>query len=161
GDLMQRQIVHARTEVDIVRIRFPHHLHAKELFVKCPRASQIRHSQRHMSEPQMERTTHRFLSSSYSRWPRRPPSISISPRGRGLRVDSWICYDDGASFEQRSRFMRMSVMPVAVIGVILLSPWGLLGAGSSLSGKDGAPMVLIPAGSFPMGVPPGERDGGR
>lgn len=28
-------------------------------------------------------------------------------------------------------------------------------------GKDGAPMVLIPAGSFPMGVPPGDRDGGR
>jgi len=30
-----------------------------------------------------------------------------------------------------------------------------------LTGKDGAPMVLIPAGPFPMGVPPGDRDGGR
>jgi formylglycine-generating enzyme required for sulfatase activity len=29
------------------------------------------------------------------------------------------------------------------------------------TGKDGAPMVLITAGSFPMGVPPGDRDGGR
>ena len=28
-------------------------------------------------------------------------------------------------------------------------------------GKDGAPMVLVPAGPFPMGVPPGARDGGR
>lgn len=28
-------------------------------------------------------------------------------------------------------------------------------------GKDGAPMVEIPAGSFPMGVPQGDRDGGR
>ncbi|RMH02976.1 MAG: formylglycine-generating enzyme family protein [Nitrospirae bacterium] len=27
-------------------------------------------------------------------------------------------------------------------------------------GKDGAPMVLIPAGPFPMGVPKGARDGG-
>jgi sulfatase modifying factor 1 len=27
--------------------------------------------------------------------------------------------------------------------------------------KDGAPMVVIPAGSFPMGVPAGARDGGR
>jgi len=28
-------------------------------------------------------------------------------------------------------------------------------------GKDGAPMVMVPAGSFPMGVPQGDRDGGR
>ena len=27
--------------------------------------------------------------------------------------------------------------------------------------KDSAPMVVIPAGLFPMGVPPGDRDGGR
>ncbi len=30
-----------------------------------------------------------------------------------------------------------------------------------LIGKDGAPMVVVPAGEFPMGVPPGDRDGGR
>ena len=30
-----------------------------------------------------------------------------------------------------------------------------------ITGKDGAPMVLIPAGSYPMGVPTGDRDGGR
>jgi formylglycine-generating enzyme required for sulfatase activity len=28
-------------------------------------------------------------------------------------------------------------------------------------GKDGAPMVLVPGGPFPMGVPTGDRDGGR
>ena len=27
--------------------------------------------------------------------------------------------------------------------------------------KDGAPTVVVPAGSFPMGVPAGARDGGR
>ncbi|MGE3978506.1 MAG: formylglycine-generating enzyme family protein [Nitrospira sp.] len=27
--------------------------------------------------------------------------------------------------------------------------------------RDGAPMIMIPAGSFPMGVPAGARDGGR
>ena len=35
------------------------------------------------------------------------------------------------------------------------------GLPKEIKGKDGAPMVLIPAGPFPMGVPPGDRDGGR
>jgi formylglycine-generating enzyme len=30
-----------------------------------------------------------------------------------------------------------------------------------MAGKDGAPMILVPAGPFPMGVPKGDRDGGR
>ncbi len=30
-----------------------------------------------------------------------------------------------------------------------------------LAGQDGAPMVEVQAGSFPMGVPQGDRDGGR
>jgi len=29
------------------------------------------------------------------------------------------------------------------------------------TGQDGAPLILVPAGAFPMGVPPGDRDGGR
>src|SRR5215216_5995220 len=33
--------------------------------------------------------------------------------------------------------------------------------GLERTSKDGAPMVLVPAGVFPMGVPPGDRDGGR
>jgi formylglycine-generating enzyme required for sulfatase activity len=32
---------------------------------------------------------------------------------------------------------------------------------TDIVGKDGAPMVLVPVGPFPMGVPPGDRDGGR
>jgi sulfatase modifying factor 1 len=32
---------------------------------------------------------------------------------------------------------------------------------AEILGKDGAPMVLVPAGPFPMGVPAGDRDGGR
>ncbi len=32
---------------------------------------------------------------------------------------------------------------------------------AEVTGKDGAPLVLVPAGPFPMGVPPGDRDGGR
>ncbi|MEQ1793250.1 MAG: SUMF1/EgtB/PvdO family nonheme iron enzyme [Nitrospira sp.] len=35
------------------------------------------------------------------------------------------------------------------------------GLEKEVKGKDGAPMVLIPEGSFPMGVPHGDRDGGR
>lgn len=35
------------------------------------------------------------------------------------------------------------------------------GPGTEAAGQDGAPLVLIPAGSFPMGVPQGDRDGGR
>ena len=32
---------------------------------------------------------------------------------------------------------------------------------SEIVGKDRAPMILVPAGPFPMGVPKGDRDGGR
>ena len=57
--------------------------------------------------------------------------------------------------------MRLSAVAFAVIGLVSFSPMGLSAADSPLSGKDGASMVLIPAGSFPMGVPAGDRDGGR
>lgn len=30
-----------------------------------------------------------------------------------------------------------------------------------VAANDGAPMIVVPAGSFPMGVPDGDRDGGR
>ena len=59
-------------------------------------------------------------------------------------------------------------MPSRHIIVIGLALWmaGPLQAADSpqaakLAGKDGAPMVLVPAGPFPMGVPTGDRDGGR
>ncbi|MEK7293356.1 MAG: SUMF1/EgtB/PvdO family nonheme iron enzyme, partial [Nitrospirota bacterium] len=56
---------------------------------------------------------------------------------------------------------------MAPLYIILM---GLIGLAVSLAGplhaaepagKDGAPMVLVPAGPFPMGVPAGDRDGGR
>jgi formylglycine-generating enzyme required for sulfatase activity len=52
-----------------------------------------------------------------------------------------------------------------LISLTLALPPSLHAAGQSqaapVAGKDGAPMVLVPAGPFPMGVPPGDRDGGR
>src|SRR5215813_276254 len=51
----------------------------------------------------------------------------------------------------------MSVVFVFVL-VLLFVPGAIL---ANASAKDAAPMVLIPAGPFPMGVPPGDRDGGR
>ena len=48
-----------------------------------------------------------------------------------------------------------------VVWTFLFVP-GVLFANEPVSpGTDTTPMVLIPAGSFPMGVPPGDRDGGR
>ncbi|MGH7166887.1 MAG: formylglycine-generating enzyme family protein [Nitrospiraceae bacterium] len=47
--------------------------------------------------------------------------------------------------------------------VILLAASGpaIAAPPPEIPGNDGAPMVLVPAGPFPMGVPPGDRDGGR
>jgi len=53
----------------------------------------------------------------------------------------------------------MHVSFVMVLALIFATPFSLQAA--EPAGKDGAPMVLVPAGSFPMGVPPGDRDGGR
>ena len=49
--------------------------------------------------------------------------------------------------------MQMPVLSLTVIGLVLFSPLGLSAADSPLSGKDGAPMVLIPSGSLPDGCP--------
>jgi formylglycine-generating enzyme required for sulfatase activity len=47
--------------------------------------------------------------------------------------------------------------------VLVVAPAFTIAQGleKEVKGKDGAPMVLIPEGSFPMGVPHGDRDGGR
>ena len=50
---------------------------------------------------------------------------------------------------------------IGLIGLFVVCLSAVSAENSSVPGKDGAPMVLIPAGSFPMGVPPGDRDGGR
>ena len=61
----------------------------------------------------------------------------------------------------------ISLAVLAVIATLSISQMQGATAGMTASdaadqvGKDGGPMVLVPAGSFPMGVPPGDRDGGR
>ncbi len=52
--------------------------------------------------------------------------------------------------------MLMGIVLVAAPAVTVAE-----GLEKEVKGKDGAPMVLIPEGSFPMGVPHGDRDGGR
>jgi len=52
--------------------------------------------------------------------------------------------------------MLMGIVLVAAPAVTVAQ-----GLEKEAKGKDGAPMVLIPEGSFPMGVPHGDRDGGR
>ena len=64
-------------------------------------------------------------------------------------------------------------MVIRLLFALLVTIDGLSGAGfhaaaaeqatapQEITGKDGAPLVLIPAGSYPMGVPVGDRDGGR
>ncbi|MEK7268081.1 MAG: formylglycine-generating enzyme family protein [Nitrospirota bacterium] len=60
------------------------------------------------------------------------------------------------------RSMRMTT--IFSLAILLI---GAAGVDSSTNlpaetvSKDGAPMVLVPAGPFPMGVPKGDRDGGR
>ncbi len=48
-----------------------------------------------------------------------------------------------------------------IVIVALCSPFTVMADEGTTARKDGAPMVLVPAGPFPMGVPPGDRDGGR
>ncbi len=59
--------------------------------------------------------------------------------------------------------MNVSFRMVMVVASLLAIPALSLADGleKEVKGKDGAPMVLIPEGSFPMGVPQGDRDGGR
>ena len=64
-------------------------------------------------------------------------------------------------------------MVIRLLFALLVTIDGLSGAGfhaaaaeqatapQEITGKDGAPLVLFPAGSYPMGVPVGDRDGGR
>ncbi len=51
-----------------------------------------------------------------------------------------------------------------LMGIVLVTAPAVTvaeGLEKEVKGKDGAPMVLIADGSFPMGVPHGDRDGGR
>jgi formylglycine-generating enzyme len=63
----------------------------------------------------------------------------------------------------------MRIVALCLVHVLVFSFGETASAGPSMTmkppselvGKDGAPMILVPAGSFPMGVPKGDRDGGR
>jgi sulfatase modifying factor 1 len=55
------------------------------------------------------------------------------------------------------RSMMLAGMVLVAVPAIAVAE----GFEKEVQGKDGAPMVLIPEGSFPMGVPHGDRDGGR
>ena len=48
-----------------------------------------------------------------------------------------------------------------VIGTVLFLSGEAIGNEALSPGKNSAPMVVISPGPFPMGVPPGDRDGGR
>lgn len=53
------------------------------------------------------------------------------------------------------------VMCFVFVGAILAVSGSFASFPPEMTGKDGAPMVLVPEGPFPMGVPMGARDGGR
>lgn len=53
--------------------------------------------------------------------------------------------------------MMLAGMVLVAVPAVTLAE----GLEKEVTGKDGAPMLLIPEGSFPMGVPHGDRDGGR
>ena len=57
--------------------------------------------------------------------------------------------------------MQFGLIVLTVLVGILMNPFVIVSAESGPATKDGAPMVMIPAGPFPMGVPAGDRDGGR
>lgn len=57
--------------------------------------------------------------------------------------------------------MMWGSLSLLIVAAVLYLPPATLAADAVSSGGDGAPMVKVPAGPFPMGVPPGDRDGGR
>ncbi|MFO0775410.1 MAG: formylglycine-generating enzyme family protein [Nitrospiraceae bacterium] len=57
-----------------------------------------------------------------------------------------------------SRIGSAMILGIAMLSVVSTQT---AQAVTEVKAKDGAPMILIPAGSFPMGVPIGDRDGGR
>lgn len=52
-------------------------------------------------------------------------------------------------------------LSLLIAAIVLGLPPAIRAADAVPPGSDGAPMVKVPAGPFPMGVPPGDRDGGR
>ena len=69
----------------------------------------------------------------------------------------------GGAIQMLIRCMTFSIMFGLVLGLSLSFAEDGISSNQTQTptSKDGAPTVLVPAGSFPMGVPPGDRDGGR
>jgi len=60
------------------------------------------------------------------------------------------------------RFCILSITMTITLWVGFASATDMTGKeAGEITGKDGAPMIRVPAGQFPMGVPKGDRDGGR
>jgi hypothetical protein len=64
-DLMKGQVVSARAEIHIVRVRFPDRLKAEKLFIESARARQIDDTQGYMSKASMEWSGHVRATSEY------------------------------------------------------------------------------------------------
>jgi sulfatase modifying factor 1 len=69
-----------------------------------------------------------------------------------------LWYDAFTSTLERIMAWLLSFLLVASV---LLSRGGIVGSTTAVKGDDPAPMTIVPAGPFPMGVPSGDRDGGR
>jgi len=57
--------------------------------------------------------------------------------------------------------MMWGSLSLLIAAVVLCLPLATHAADAVPPGDDGAPVVKVPAGPFPMGVPHGDRDGGR
>src|SRR5436853_2315136 len=61
----------------------------------------------------------------------------------------------------RRIFASLPLMALTIGGLVAADAGSSVPLSIERVGKAGAPMVLVPAGPFTMGVPPGDRDGGR
>jgi len=70
---------------------------------------------------------------------------------------------DESKEAQRLTFFRLNLLATFFWGSLVSQSVAAppVEASGEILGKDSAPMVLIPAGPFSMGVPKGDRDGGR
>src|SRR5438046_336348 len=67
---------------------------------------------------------------------------------------------EGKSHNAKVKTMKQFLASSVLTFILFLLPFSSA-ASEGVVGRDGATMVLVPAGPFPMGVPEGARDGGR
>ncbi|TKS60331.1 MAG: hypothetical protein EWM72_01473 [Nitrospira sp.] len=168
GDLMERQVVDPRAEIHVIRIRLPDHLHAEQLFVESARPRKVGDAKRQMPKPSMQWSRHSgvavFSFDARNRLYSREPPCQPSTGNRSLRQGQRVWYDGVPLARTKEMGLMNASIRVLTVTVILLSVPAISSAAGlekEVKGKDGAMMVLIPEGPFPMGVPQGDRDGGR